>query len=110
MCDAVLLAGDRYHKAEDAFAGVGPALENAELRVQYTTDNVALNAQLLEGKRLLCILRDGMEWPNGYEQPNTVWMTPEQENAIEHFVQAGERILLYTMRCGHIPGKMDIVE
>jgi len=29
MSDAVLLAGDRYHNADDAFAGVGPALEAA---------------------------------------------------------------------------------
>ena len=29
MSEAVLLAGDRYHNANDAFAGVGPALEAA---------------------------------------------------------------------------------
>ena len=89
MFNAVLLAGDRYHRAEDAFAGVGPALESAGLQVQYTTDHVALNTKLLGGKELLCILRDGMEWPLGHEQPNTVWMTPEQEEAIEQFVRAG---------------------
>jgi type 1 glutamine amidotransferase len=89
MYDAVMLAGDRYHKAEDAFAGVGPALESAGLRIQYTTDHASLSSELLEGKRLLCILRDGMEWPNGYEQPSTVWMTLAQENAIEHFVKTG---------------------
>ena len=38
MSDAVLLAGDRYHSADDAFAGVGPALEASGLEVEYTTD------------------------------------------------------------------------
>jgi Trehalose utilisation len=89
MSDAVLLAGDRYHQAEDAFAGVGPALEAAGLRVTYTTDYGALDADLLKGKRLLAILRDGMLWPNGIDQPYSVWMQPHQEKAIEEFVADG---------------------
>ncbi len=89
MYDAILLAGDRYHTAEDAFAGVGPALEAAGLKVLYTTDYAALNSDLLGGKRLLAILRDGMLWPDGHEQPYGVWMQPEQEAAIEQFVASG---------------------
>ena len=89
MSDAILLAGDRYHAAEYAFAGVGPALEAAGLSVHYTTDYSVLNADLLQGKRMLVILRDGMLWPNGYEQPYEVWMQPHQEAAIERFVAAG---------------------
>lgn len=89
MKDALLLAGDRYHRAEDAFAGVGPALEAAGLQVEYTTDFVSLNRQALSGKRLLAILRDGMEWPQGPDQPHQVWMQPHQEEAIEAFVAGG---------------------
>ena len=89
MYDAILLAGDRYHKADEAFAGVGPALEAAGLKVLYITDYNALSQQLLTGKKLLAILRDGMEWPGGETQPYTVWMQPEQEAAIEKFVQDG---------------------
>ena len=89
MKDALLLAGDRYHRAEDAFAGVGPALEAAGLQVEYTTDFAALNRQTLQGKRLLVILRDGMEWPQGVDQPYQVWMQPHQEEAIEAFVAGG---------------------
>ncbi|MBI4553828.1 MAG: ThuA domain-containing protein [Candidatus Latescibacteria bacterium] len=87
--DAILLAGDRYHHAEDAFRGVGPAMEAAGLVVEYTTDYAALNKEVLDGKRLLVILRDGMEWPNGFDQPSEVWMQPHQEAAIEGFVAAG---------------------
>jgi hypothetical protein len=89
MYDAILLAGDFYHKAEDAFAGVGPALEAAGLRVMYTTDYASINTEQLRGVRLLSILRDGMEWPNGINQPYDVWMKPEQEHAIEQFVLNG---------------------
>jgi len=87
--DAILLGGDRYHKAEEAFAGVGPALEAAGLEVEYMTDYSKINADTLGDKKLLCILRDGMEWPDGYEKPYEVWMKPDQEEAIEQFVAAG---------------------
>lgn len=93
MTDAVLLAGDRYHAAADAFQGVGPALEAAGLEVEYTTDFRSLDADLLSDKRLLAILRDGMEWPGGEGEPYRVWMTPDQEQAVERFVQAGGAFL-----------------
>jgi hypothetical protein len=93
MKDAILLAGDRYHRAEDAFAGVGPALEAAGLQVEYTTDFAGLNRETLKGKRLLAILRDGMEWPPGDGQAHQVWMQPHQEEAIEAFVTGGGAFL-----------------
>lgn len=93
VSDAILLGGDRYHHAEDAFAGVGPALEAAGLTVDYTTDFASLDAEKLAGKKLLCILRDGMEWPGGVEKPYQVWMRPDQEEAIERFVASGGAFL-----------------
>lgn len=89
VCDALILAGDRYHRAEDAFEGVGPAIEAAGLAVEYTTDFTSIDADRLAGKRFLCILRDGMEWPDGPEKPHRVWMQPHQEEAIERFVADG---------------------
>ena len=86
---AILLGGDRYHHAEEAFAGVGPALEATGLTVEYTTDPTLIDADHLSGKRLLCILRDGMAWSEGHEKPCEVWMRPHQEHAIEEFVAAG---------------------
>ena len=50
MFDAVLLAGDRYHKAEDAFTGVGPVLETAGLDVAYATDFSSINESGLCGR------------------------------------------------------------
>ncbi len=93
MTNAILLAGDRYHTPEDAFAGVGPALEAASLSVDATADYAALDADALRGKKLLCILRDGMLWPNGHDQPSVRWMQPSQEEAIESFVLNGGAFL-----------------
>lgn len=64
-------------------------MEAAGLVVEYTTEYRELDTDLLRGKRLLVILRDGMEWPNGFDQPYTVWMQPHQEDAIEAFVAGG---------------------
>jgi len=64
-------------------------MEAVGLAVEYTTEYRALDTDLLRGKRLLVILRDGMEWPNGLDQPCTVWMQPHQEDAIEAFVAGG---------------------
>jgi hypothetical protein len=56
MADAVFLGGDRFHKAEEAHAGIGPILEAAGLRVHYTNDFASINADLLEGAKLLVFL------------------------------------------------------
>ncbi len=93
MPDAVFLAGDRYHKAEEAFAGVGPVLEAAGLGVHTTEDFASIDADLLAGAKLLVFLRDGMEWPNGHDAPAAVWMQPHQEEAIESFVKGGGSFL-----------------
>ena len=94
MADALFLAGDRYHVADEAFAGVGPVLESADLEVDYTTDFSSIDAHSLDGKRLLVFLRDGMEWPDGHDSPPVRWMQPHQEEAIENFVKDGGSFLV----------------
>ena len=94
MADALFLAGDRYHVADEAFAGVGPVLESAGLEVDYTTDFSSIDAHSLDGKRLLVFLRDGMEWPDGHDSPPVRWMQPHQEEAIENFVKDGGSFLV----------------
>ena len=94
MADAVILGGDRYHKAEEAHQGIGPILEKAGLDVYYTDDFASIDADLLEGKKLLVFLRDGMEWPNGNDADPEVWMQPHQEEAIEQFVMSGGSFLV----------------
>ena len=93
MSDTVFLAGDRYHKAEEAFAGVGPVLEAAGLDVHFTTDFASIDQSLLAGKKLLIFHRDGMEWPNGHDGEPVAWMKPHQEEAIEQFVLGGGSFL-----------------
>lgn len=94
MADTVMLAGDRYHPAEDAFKGVGKVLEAAGLDTHFTTDFASIDADLLKGKKLLVFHRDGMEWPNGHDEPPEQWMKPHQEEAIESFVQDGGAFLV----------------
>ncbi|MCI0882545.1 MAG: hypothetical protein J4O05_10590, partial [Chloroflexi bacterium] len=94
MTDAVFLGGDRYHNAAEAHAGIGPVLEKAGLDVHYTTDFASIDADLLNGVRLLIFLRDGMEWPNGHDAPPERWMQPHQEEAIEQFVLNGGSFLV----------------
>jgi hypothetical protein len=52
MPDAVFLGGDRYHKAEEAFAAVGPVLKAAGLDPLFTTAFACIDRDLLAGKRL----------------------------------------------------------
>ena len=94
LTDAVFLGGDRYHNAAEAHAGIGPVLEKAGLEVHYTTDFASIDADLLNGVRLLIFLRDGMEWPNGHDADPERWMQPHQEEAIEQFVLNGGSFLV----------------
>jgi len=49
----------------------------------------ALSAENIEGVDLLVLHRDGMNWPEGFDKPHVVWMTSEQERAVEAFVREG---------------------
>lgn len=89
MADALFLAGDRYHTAEDSFSTLGKIIEAAGLEVEYTTDFTAITTGALADKKLLVIHRDGMEWPNGNDADPERWMQPHQEEAIENFVLEG---------------------
>ena len=86
---ALILAGDYYHKAEDAFEGVGSVLKDEGIEVDCTADFAAVGKEMLADKDLLVILRDGIEFPNGREAGPVPWMQPEQEEAIERFVLEG---------------------
>ncbi len=90
---ALILAGDHYHNANDAFVGVGSAPEALGIRVHCTTDFAALGAAALADKDLLVILRDGVEFPQGASGTSVVWMQPDQEEAIEQFVLGGGAFL-----------------
>lgn len=89
---AVLLAGDYYHNAKDAFEGVGATLAAQGIAVDCTADFAGFHHSL-PSRRLLVILRDGMEYPDGFSAGPARWMQPDQEEAIERFVLGGGAFL-----------------
>ncbi len=87
---ALILSGDHYHKADDAFVGIGEVLQGLGIEVATTADYTSLGRDSLADKDLLVILRDGVEGAPGAQ---FAWMQPEQEQAIEEFVLRGGAFL-----------------
>jgi len=99
---ALILSGDYYHKAEDAFEGVGGVLKDLGMDVFTTADYASLGRQSLSDKDLLVILRDGVERTPGAPDQSFAWMQPEQEQAIEEFVlQGGAFLALHNAGWGY---------
>lgn len=91
--NALVLIGDRFHEPEHLEAGLRPALEASGVMPHFTVDVQALTAANLAKVDLLVILRDGMNWPGGFDKPYVIWMTPEQEKAVVDFVEGGKAFL-----------------
>jgi len=61
------LIGDRYHNSDYIRTSLGKTLgEGAGLKIDFYDEVKLLNAEELQGYRMLVILRDGMTWPDGY--------------------------------------------
>ena len=86
---ALALIGDRYHSPVYIRDSLTPALVRENIPVTFIEEVTALNAEALKSYQLLIILRDGMNWPNGYDKPHVQWMTDAQQKAIWDFVQEG---------------------
>ncbi|MBI3472156.1 MAG: ThuA domain-containing protein [Candidatus Solibacter usitatus] len=86
---ALALIGDRYHSPVYIRDGLAPALARENIPVTFIEEVSELNAENLKNFQLLIILRDGMNWPNGYNQPAVKWMTDAQQQAIWDFVHNG---------------------
>src|SRR5262249_53572407 len=105
---AFALIGDRYHNSDYIRTGLGKTLgKEAGLAIDFRDDVSLLNADELNGYKLLIILRDGMLWPNGYpdapggmsivsEPPLTkpeatpfYWINAAQGKAVKDFVSNG---------------------
>ena len=86
---ALALVGDRYHSPVYAREGIARVLLAENIPVTFIEDVTALNAESLGRHQLLVILRDGMNWPNGYDKPPVMWMTDAQQQAVWDFVQNG---------------------
>lgn len=114
--DAFALIGDRYHNSDYVRTGLTRTIEkDCGVSIDFTDETKALNAETLQGYKLLIVLRDGMIWPEGYADETTnaawvntgkpklvseppvptnpnkpnFWMKPEQGKAVRSFVENG---------------------
>src|ERR1044071_4858956 len=114
---AFALIGDRYHNSDYIRIGLTRTIaRQLGITVDFTDETSLLNAETLDGYKVLIVLRDGMLWPDGYggdESSNAAWvatgrpklvfdppvpqqraqsqfwMKPEQGKAVRQFVEAG---------------------
>ena len=114
---AFALIGDRYHNSDYARIGLTRTIaKQMGVTVDFTDETSLLNAETLDGYKVLIVLRDGMIWPDGYggeESTNAAWvatgrpklvfdpplpvtkakpqfwMQPAQGKAVRQFVEAG---------------------
>jgi hypothetical protein len=74
---AFALVGDRYHNSDYIRVGLTRTIiKEPGVIVDFTDETSLLNAETLDGYRLLILLRDGMLWPDGYggdERSNAAW-------------------------------------
>ena len=114
---AFALIGDRYHNSDYVRIGLTRTIaKQIGVTIDFTDETSLLNAETLDGYKVLIVLRDGMVWPDGYggdESTNAAWvatgrpklvfdpavpqeraqsqswMKPEQGKAVRQFVEAG---------------------
>jgi hypothetical protein len=114
---AFALIGDRYHNSDYIRVGLTRTIaKELGVTIDFTDETSLLNAETLDGYKVLIVLRDGMIWPDGYggdESSNAAWaaggrpklvfdpplpqvhaqskfwMKPEQGKAVRQFVEAG---------------------
>ena len=114
---AFALIGDRYHNSDYIRTGLTRTIaKQLDISIDFTDETSLLNAETLDGYKMLIVLRDGMIWPDGYggdESSNAAWaatgrpklvfdpplpqtraqsqfwMKPEQGKAVRQFVEAG---------------------
>ena len=86
---ALALIGDRYHSPVYIRDGLIRAMVLENIPTTFIEDVTQLNARSLSEHQLLIILRDGMNWPDGYDKPHVKWMTGDQQQAIWDFVNSG---------------------
>ena len=90
---ALALIGDRYHSPVYIRDGLAPAFLGENVPTTFLENEKVLTAEALRDFDLLVMFRDGMIWPNGYDQPHVLWMSEEQQQAIWDFVHNGSGFL-----------------
>jgi type 1 glutamine amidotransferase len=106
---ALALIGDRYHNSDYIRTSLDKVFKDLAMPIDYTIQCDQISASLLKQYQVFLILRDGMNWPNGYLGPDAytayeadletpksfpdpspiTWMTEEQGMAIKNFVNDG---------------------
>ncbi len=107
------LVGDRYHNSDYIRTALGRLFRDLGLPIDFTINFSEIDAARLKGYQLFVIFRDGLNWPNGYLEPNDYcyssdlenpdwpkeeyqgWITEDQGKAIKEFVQAGGGFYAY---------------
>ena len=111
---ALALVGDRYHNADYIRTALNRLFLELGVPIIFTINFGEIDAAHLEGFQLLVVFRDGLNWPNGYLQPDDYayssslensgdwpkeqyqgWITEEQGKAIKEFVEAGGGLYAY---------------
>src|SRR5438067_4965243 len=122
--EAFALIGDRYHNSDYIRTGLARTIaKQMGVSIDFTDETSLLNAETLDGYKMLIVLRDGMIWPDGYggdENTNAAWvatgrpklifdpslppperarsqfwMKPEQGKSVRQFVDAGGAALFF---------------
>lgn len=69
---AFALIGDRYHNSDYIRTALNRTIaKDLGISVDFCDETKNLNAETLQGYKMLIILRDGMIWPDGYPDENT---------------------------------------
>lgn len=100
---ALVLTGDRYHAPGLAREYIAKALLEENIPATFIENVNALSAEALSTVDLLIILRDGMNWPDGFNKPPFIWMTDAQQQAIWDFVNRGGGFLALHNAQGKYP-------
>jgi hypothetical protein len=112
--DAFGLIGDRYHNSDYIRTGLNRTIaKELGVSIDFTDETRTLTGETLQGYKLLIIHRDGMIWPDGYNDrgggrrgaealqivsdpplppisgKSQFWMKPEQGKAVRQFVDNG---------------------
>jgi len=118
---AFALIGDRYHNSDYIRTGLRENIaKGASVSIDFCDEVEMLDAETLQGYKLLIIQRDGMTWPDGYADETSnagwvntgkpalvqdpmpakraakphYWITPAQGKAVKDFSQRGGSVLL----------------
>src|SRR5258708_40330674 len=113
---AFALIGDRYHNSDYIRTGLRRTIEREmDVPIDFCDEVKMLSAETLKGYKLLIILRDGMLWPDGYQDESSnagyvatcrppivsepplpkmparqdFWITAAQGKAVKRFVERG---------------------